>query len=305
MAREYLAGFTGTEAVLFIGRAQEKVPLFRTRKRRRADGSSYPWIAAETGVVNQYYCYCVDEDFGPFFLKFCSYFPFNAKLCINGNEWAKRQAARAGIGFTPMDNAFAAVDNVAAVQAICHGLGPAQIDALLRKWLARLPHPFSPADRAAGYRYDISILQAEFSLTQMLDKPVSGRIFFEQVIRDNLDLGRPDRISLIFGRSPRPAAGGASSGAYPCLAICPPECPRAGSRFSEGELHRPPGAGVNPHVPPFLTWLPQICFLVLSGSRSCPPRPGYETRRVARSWKRDLIAPKEHVVIAPDKDIYP
>ncbi len=201
VAHEYLAGFTGTEGVLFIGRAQEKVPLFRTRKRRRADGSSYPWIAAETGVVNQFYCYCVDEDFGPFFLKFCSYFPFNAKLCINGNEWAKRQAAKAGIGFTPLDNAFAAVDDVPALQAICHSLGPAQIDALLRKWLARLPHPFSPGDRASGYRYDISILQAEFSLTQMLDKPVSGRIFFEQVIRDNLDLGRPDRISLIFGRS--------------------------------------------------------------------------------------------------------
>jgi len=201
VALQFLAGFTGTEGVLFIGRAQEKVPLFRTRKRRRADGSSYPWIAAETGVVNQYYCYCVDEDFGPFFLKFCSYFPFNAKLCINGNEWAKRQAARAGIGFTPLDNGFAAVDDPAALQAICDALGPAQIDALLRKWLARLPHPFTRADRAAGYRYDISILQAEFSLTQMLDKPVSGRIFFEQVIRDNLDLGRPDRISLIFGRS--------------------------------------------------------------------------------------------------------
>ena len=201
VALEFLAGFTGTEGVLFTGRAQEKVPLFRTRKRRRADGSSYPWIAAETGVVSQYYCYCVDEDFGPFFLKFCSYFPVNAKLCINGNEWAKRQAARAGIGFTPLDNGFAAVDDPAALQAVCDALGPAQIDALLRKWLARLPHPFSPADRAAGYRYDISILQAEFSLTQMLDKPVSGRIFFEQVIRDNLDLGLPDRISLIFGRS--------------------------------------------------------------------------------------------------------
>jgi hypothetical protein len=201
VAHQYLAAFTGTGGVLFIGRAQEKVPLFRTRKRRRADGSSCPWIAAETGVVNQYYCYCVDEDFGPFFLKFCSYFPFNAKLCLNGNEWAKRQAARAGIGFVPLDNAFAAVDDVPALQAICHALGPAQIDALLRKWLARLPHPFSPAGRAAGYRYDISILQAEFSLTQMLDKPVSGRMFFEQVIRDNLDLGRPDRISLIFGRS--------------------------------------------------------------------------------------------------------
>jgi hypothetical protein len=201
VALKFLAGFTGTEGVLFIGRAQEKVPLFRTRKRRRADGSSYPWIAAETGVVNQFYIYAVDADFGPFFLKFCSYFPFNAKLCINGNEWAKRQAARAGIGFTPLDNGFAAVDDPAALQAICDALGPAQIDALLRKWLARLPHPFTRADRAAGYRYDISILQAEFSLTQMLDKPVSGRIFFEQVIRDNLDLGRPDRISLIFGRS--------------------------------------------------------------------------------------------------------
>lgn len=201
VAHEFLARFTGTEGVLFIGRAQEKVPLFRTRKRRRADGSAYPWIAAETGVVNQFYIYAVDADFGPFFLKFCSYFPFNAKLCINGNEWAKRQAAQAGIGFESLDNGFAAVDDPAALQAICHTLGPAQIDALLRKWLAILPHPFSPADRAAGYRYDISILQAEFSLTQMLDKPVSGRIFFEQVIRDNLDLGRPDRVSLIFGRS--------------------------------------------------------------------------------------------------------
>ena len=83
----------------------------------------------------------------------------------------------------------------AALQAICDRLGPEQIDALLRKWLARLPHPFTAADRAAGYRYDISILQAEFSLTQMLDRPVSGRVFFEQVIRDNLDIGRPDQVA--------------------------------------------------------------------------------------------------------------
>lgn len=246
VAHEFLAGFAGTEGVLFIGRAQEKVPLFRTCKRRRADGSSYPWIAAETGVVNQYYCYCVDEDFGPFFIKFCSYFPFNAKLCINGNEWAKRQAARAGIGFESLDNGFAAVDDVPALQAICHALGPAQIDALLRKWLARLPHPFTAADRAAGYRYDISILQAEFSLTQMLDKPISGRMFFEQVIRDNLDLGRPDRISLIFGRSiyrraaahrpPRPGAL-----AHPADLPAPPQrIPQPQPAGTARRIPRPP-----------------------------------------------------------------
>jgi hypothetical protein len=70
----------------------------------------------------------------------------------------------------------------------------------VRKWLARLPHPFSAADRAAGYRYDVSVLQAEFSLTQVLDRPVTGRVFFEEVIRDNLDLGRPDKVGLVFGR---------------------------------------------------------------------------------------------------------
>jgi hypothetical protein len=186
--------------VLFIGRAQEKTPLFRTEKRRRADGMSYPWIVKTTGLVNHFYVYGVDADFGPFFLKFCSYFPYNVKLCINGNHWAQRQAAAAGIAFEALDNGFAAVADPAALQAICDQLGPAQIDALLRKWLARLPHPFTAADRQAGYRYDISVLQAEFSLTQMLDKPVSGRVFFEQVIRDNLDAGRPDQVSLIFGR---------------------------------------------------------------------------------------------------------
>ena len=109
---------------------------------------------------------------------------------------------RPGSGHTALDNGFATspTADLPAVQAICDRLGPEQIDALLRKWLAGLPHPFSPADREAGYRYDISIWQAEFSLTQVLDRPVSGRVFFEHVIRDNLDAGRPDQISLIFDR---------------------------------------------------------------------------------------------------------
>jgi hypothetical protein len=199
----YLAEFEAagrTEGVVFIGRAQEKTPLFRTEKRRTPDGRAYPWIVRATGMVNHFYFYCVDADFGPFFLKFCSYFPYNAKLCVNGNHWAQRQAAKAGIGFLPLDNAFAAVEDPAAVQRICDQFGEVQIDALLRKWLAILPHPFTPADRVAGYRYELSLLQTEFSLTQTLDRPVTGRIFFEQVIRDNLDLGRPDQVSLVFDR---------------------------------------------------------------------------------------------------------
>ena len=64
------------------------------RRRSRHTGGTYPWIVESTAMVNHYYFYCVDEDFGPFFLKFCSYFPYNAKLCINGHEYLKRQLAK-------------------------------------------------------------------------------------------------------------------------------------------------------------------------------------------------------------------
>ena len=201
LAQQFLARFTDEEGVLFVGRAQEKAGVWRTQRRYSpSSGGSYAWLVRSTAFINFFYFYCVDADFGPFFLKFSTYFPYTAKLCINGNEWAKRQAAKAGIRFKPLDNGFTAVDDVPAVQAICDSLGPEHIDALLRKWLAILPHPFAPEDETAGYRYELSILQAEFSLTQMLDRPVAGRIFFEQVLHDNLDIGRPDQISLIFNR---------------------------------------------------------------------------------------------------------
>ena len=152
-------------------------------------------------MVNHYYIYAVDRDFGPFFLKFCSYFPFNAKLCLNGHEYAKRQLARKGIAFEALDNGILSCADPERLQAnLRRRFRAEKIDGLLRKWLRLLPHPFTGADRKAGYRYDISILQAEFSLTQVLDRPVHGRLFFEQVIRENLDLGRPEEVQLIFNR---------------------------------------------------------------------------------------------------------
>jgi hypothetical protein len=201
IAAAHLARFPAREGVLFIGKAQEKVSVFRTEKRTNPDtGKKYPWIVKTTAMVNQFYFYCVDEDFGPFFLKFSSYFPYNAKLCINGHEYLKRQLAKEGIAFEPLDNGVLTCANPQRLQQLCDELSASKIDQLLRKWLARLPHPFSDADRAADYLYDVSTLQAEFSLTQVLDRPLSGRIFFEQVIRENLDLGRPDKVQLIFAR---------------------------------------------------------------------------------------------------------
>lgn len=198
---EQLKRFDKSEGVVFLGKAQEKTPVFRTEKRRNPDtGQTYPWIVRSTAMVNHYYWYCVDGDFGPFFLKFCSYFPYNAKLCLNGHEYAKGQLRQEGIEFKALDNGFVSCADSERLQTICDQLGPEQVDGLLRKWLAQLPHPFTPQDRAAGYRYDLSILQAEFSLTQILDRPLSSRILFEEIIRENLDIGRPDMVQLIFDR---------------------------------------------------------------------------------------------------------
>ncbi|HJY49529.1 MAG TPA: hypothetical protein VJ349_12980 [Stellaceae bacterium] len=198
---EHLRRFAREEGIVFVGKAQENTPVFRTERRRNPrTGQPYPWIVRRSAMVNNYYIYAVDRDFGPFFLKFCSYFPFNAKLCLNGHEYAKRQLAQKGIAFEALDNGILKCADPKRLQTICDGLSAAKIDALLRKWLRLVPHPFTGADRKAGYRYDISILQAEFSTTQVLDRPVHGRVFFEQVIRENLDLGRPEEMQLIFNR---------------------------------------------------------------------------------------------------------
>jgi hypothetical protein len=201
IAAAYRKRWGREEGVVLIGKAQEKTPVFRTERRRNEKtGVTYPWLVRSTAMVNHFYVYIVDRDFGPFFLKFCTYFPYNAKLCLNGHEYVKRQLDQKRIGYQALDNGILSCQDPQRVQAICDGLSAEKIDALLRKWLRRLPHPFTLQDRKAGYCYDLSILQAEFSLTQVLDRPLTGRIFFEEVIRENLDIGRPDRVQLLFNR---------------------------------------------------------------------------------------------------------
>src|ERR1043165_825527 len=193
--------FDRDEGVMFIGKAQEKSAVFRTEKRtNRSTGAKYPWIVRSTAMVNHYYFYIVDRDFGPLFIKFCSYFPYTAKICLNGHEWLKQQLNRRGIEFEALDNGILSCADPEKSQVLCEHFDETKIEAVFRKWLARLPHPYTPSDRRAGYRYELSILQAEFSLTMAMGRPVTGRVFFEEVIRENLDAGRPDRVQLIFDR---------------------------------------------------------------------------------------------------------
>ena len=147
-----------------------------------------------------YYFYVWDDDFGPGFIKICAYFPYPAKVWVNGHEWAKRQATKQGIGFTELANGFATCDDPARLQAVCDRLGPGTIGVFLERWLARLPLPLTDADRRAGYWWELSMRQVEVSRTLVLDTPAHARAFFEALVADNLGLGRPDEVSLIFDR---------------------------------------------------------------------------------------------------------
>jgi hypothetical protein len=98
VTQKYLGRFTQHEGVLYVGKAQEKARVMRTERRRsRFTGGTYPWIVESTAMVNHYYFYCVDEDFGPFFLKFCSYFPYNAKLCDSSSHTLHQLGVGAGL----------------------------------------------------------------------------------------------------------------------------------------------------------------------------------------------------------------
>jgi hypothetical protein len=197
----YRSRFGRTEGIGVVGNAQEKTPVFRTEKRRNSrTGQTYPWIVRTRAAVNRYYFHGIDADFSPFFLEFCTYFSYNAKLCVNGHEYVKRQLAKEGISFQRLDNGILNCTDRHRLQQLCDSLSAHKIDALLWKWPARILHPFLPKDRAVCYRYAVSILQAEFCLTQVLDRPRTGILFFEEVVRENLDVGRPDRVQLVFGR---------------------------------------------------------------------------------------------------------
>ena len=226
VAKDFLAGKSGGDQILFVGVAQEKTRVWRTARRRDpATGRPYPWLYQEQAMVNHWYFYGFDADFGPFHIKFCGYFPYTGQIYFNGHEYAKQQCLKEGISFTALDNAFGMVSDAEAVQRICDGLTDQKIYRFAGKWLARLPQPFTRADEDADYRWQLSVKQIEFSTTMTLDRPLSGRIFFEQLIRDNLDIGRPDKVNLVFGRTIRQRGKYRTPGTFRTQVITNSTCP--------------------------------------------------------------------------------
>jgi hypothetical protein len=199
LAAQYRRQFSGSEGVVFIGVAQEQLSGFKARKEMKGKRVWFQY-ARQPVFVKVYYFYVQDAEFGPGFIKIGTYAPYPVKVCLNGHEWAKQQLRRAGVAFEALDNGFLSCADPARLQETCRQLGPDQVQAFFDKWVARLPWPLTPDDRAAGYQHRLSIWQMEVSRTQVFTRPLRGREFFEQVLRENLDLGRPDRVQVVFGR---------------------------------------------------------------------------------------------------------
>jgi hypothetical protein len=193
----------GRFGVVAIVVAEEFQRVWSARNRSEKPGVASLDFFWQKRRVGAYYFYILDPDFGPAFIKICTYGPWFARVWVNGHEWAKRQAAQAGIAFTALSNGFASCDQPERLQAICDTFGPEHVQAFFDRWITEIPTPLTAEDRAAGYWWELSMRQVETSRTLVFDDPRRARSFFEALVQDNVGIGRPEEVSLVFARQLR------------------------------------------------------------------------------------------------------
>jgi len=193
----------GRFGVVAIVSTQEVQWVFGGRNRSDTPGLVSFEFTKSSRRVGTFYFYVLDPDFGLGFIKICTYFPYPAKVWVNGHEWAKRQADHAGIAYTGLANGFASCADPDGLAGICERFGPADVQGFFDRWIAQIPTPFTAEDHAAGYWWELSMRQVEVSRTLVLDDPRRARRFFEALVADNIGVGRPQEVHAVFGRDRR------------------------------------------------------------------------------------------------------
>jgi len=206
IARPYQqeAAAAGRPGLVLVGKAQERTSSWRgfvdeSHAAHRPGHPHFSWRRMSS-VPDHWYLYFWDGEWGPAFLKICGYAPYPLWACANGHEWAKRQLAEAGVGFEALDNGLRSVTDAAEAHRICARLGSGHVRDLLRRMMAEVPDPLTLDDRRAGFDWRFSLAQLEISDTAVFDAPRRARAWFEAAIGDHLDLGRPERVSLVVDR---------------------------------------------------------------------------------------------------------
>jgi hypothetical protein len=151
----------GRSEVVMLGIAQEKAWGWRGWRDGGHDAHPRFEFACQAVFVNHFYWYILDLRWGPSFVKTSAYAPYPTWVCLNGHEWGKRQAARQGIAFAPLDNGFASCDQPEQLAGICDSLSEQDIFGFADRWMRTLPSPFTAVERGRyGYRYFVRQFRA-------------------------------------------------------------------------------------------------------------------------------------------------
>jgi hypothetical protein len=113
-----------------------------------------------------------------------------------------------GIVYTALANGFASCAETERLQAICDRFGSADVQGFFDRWITVIPTPFTHADRDAGDWWELSMCQVEVSRTLVFDDPRRARGFFESLFEDNVGIGRPEEVSVVFARQVRKTTKG-------------------------------------------------------------------------------------------------
>lgn len=157
-------------------------------------------VKEDRRLVNHYYFYLRDRAFGEGFVRISSYPPFQTRIWLNAHGYLAAQLRRQGIAFQTADNCVVEVADPAALQRAAARVTPQLVEQIARHWLALVPDPLAPEERAAGYPIRLSIYQAEFSDNVIFRRTQVLNRVYEEVLRDHLHLGRADMLKVIFGR---------------------------------------------------------------------------------------------------------
>lgn len=187
--------------VYFIFKSMELGRTFRISvPKYPTQDPNYRILAHQRSRFTHYYFYIRDEVLGPTILRVASFFPFHATYWLNGHSFIEQELNRKGVAFHKNDNAFLAVDDVAALQAAADRLSPATIRKQLDYWTLILGPKFSKRERS---RMNLSrfyaIAQIEYCRNFIFKRHFPIHKIFERSCEIGLWRLTAHRISEIFG----------------------------------------------------------------------------------------------------------
>jgi len=187
--------------VYFIFKSMEQGRTFRISvPKYPPQDPNYRILAHQRSRFTHYYFYIRDEVLGPMVLRVASFFPFHATYWLNGHSFIEQELQRTHIGFHKNDNAFLAVDDVAALQAAADRLSPQIIRKQLDYWTFLLGPKFSKKERGQmNLSRFYALSQIEYCRNFIFKRHFPIHKIFERSCEIGLWRLTAHRISEIFG----------------------------------------------------------------------------------------------------------